>query len=184
MSSNKSTVYRWNICIKRRGNVTILELGQVTKNRRNSNRKRTQEDENTKCYFINDKGRRSTADVGGNKLARGIENESLYEIQAQDELLDFINVLKVLENYSEVQSIKVTTGELPTGGEKRKFNYLDDGIINLKYIVASIELFNGRQYKVLEIERESRSTSMLILSPQLSVQNGFCYSKHIVGLSG
>ena len=104
------------------------------------------------------------ADVGGNKLARGIENKPLYEIQAQGELLDFINVLKVLEGYPEIKAINVATGLLPAGSEKRKFSYLDDGITNRKYIVASIELFNGRQYKVLEIEREIRSLSMLILS--------------------
>ncbi|MGN4437704.1 Tn7-like element transposition protein TnsE [Bacillus cereus group sp. MYBK69-1] len=146
------------------------KLPKVTKIRRNSNKQRTQEDENTKRYFIEDNARRSTADVGGNQLVRGIENKSLYEIQAQGELLDFINVLKVLEGYPEVKTIKVTTGVLPTGSEKRKFSYLDDGITNRKYIVASIELFNGRQYKVLEIERESRSLSMLILSSQISVE--------------
>ena len=145
-------------------------LPKVTKIRRNSNKQRTQEDENTKCYFIEDNGRRSTADVGGNQLARGIENKSLYEIQAQGELLDFINVLKVLEGYPEVKAINIATGILPTGSEKRKFSYLDDRITNRKYIVASIELFNRRQYKVLEIERESRSLSMLILSATISVE--------------
>ena len=84
--------------------------------------------------------------------------------------MDFINVIKVLEGYSEVKAIKVATGILPTGSEKRKFSYLDDGITNRKYIVASIELFNGRQYKVLEIERESRSLSMLILSSTISME--------------
>lgn len=145
------------------------KIPKVTKVRRNSNKQRTQEDENTKRYFIEDNARRSTADIGGNRLVRGIENKSLYEIQAQGELLDFINVLKVLEGYPEVKAINVATGILPTGSEKRKFSYLGDGITNRKYIVASIELFNGRQYKVLEIERESRSLSMLILSSDLLI---------------
>ncbi|WP_311764732.1 Tn7-like element transposition protein TnsE [Bacillus cereus] len=99
-----------------------------------------------------------------------MENESLHEIQALGELLDFINVLKVLENYSEVQSIKVTTSVLPTGSEKRTFSYLDDEITKRKYILASIELSNGRQYKVLEIERENRSLSMLIMSSTSNVE--------------
>ncbi|WP_020060797.1 Tn7-like element transposition protein TnsE [Bacillus sp. 123MFChir2] len=146
------------------------KLPKVTKIRRNSNKQRTQEDENTKRYFIEDNGRRSTADVGGNQLARGIENKPLYEIQAQGELLDFINVLKVLEGYPEVKAIKVITGILPMGSERRRFSYLDDGIAKRKYIVASIELFNGRQYEILEIERESRSLSMLILSATISVE--------------
>lgn len=92
-----------------------MKNSKGNKIRRTSNKQRTQEDENTKRYFIEDNGRRSTADVGGNQLARGIENKSLYEIQAQGELLDFINVIKVLEGYSEVKAIKVATGILPTG---------------------------------------------------------------------
>ncbi|WP_257132231.1 hypothetical protein [Bacillus cereus] len=42
---------------------------------------------------------------------------------------------------------QANTGILPTGSEKRNFSYLDDGITNRKYVVASIELFNGRQSK-------------------------------------
>ena len=145
------------------------KLPKVTKIRRNSNKQRTKEDENTKRYFIEDNARRSTVDIGGNQLVREIENKSSYEIQAQGELLDFINILKVLEGYPEVKAINVATGILPTGSEKRKFSYLDDGITNRKYIVISIELFNGRQYKVLEIERESRSLSMSILSSDLLI---------------
>ncbi|WP_368500717.1 Tn7-like element transposition protein TnsE [Bacillus sp. HSTU-bmb18] len=158
------------------------KLPKVTKIRRNSNKQRTQEDENTKRYLIEDNGRRSTADVGGNQLARGIENKSLYEIQAQGELLDFINVLKVLEGYPAVKSIKVTIGVLPTGSEKRKFSYLDDGITNRKYIVASIELSDGRQYKVLEIELESRSLSMLILFSKISVEWSSVIQNILLGL--
>ncbi|MCW1941176.1 Tn7-like element transposition protein TnsE [Bacillus anthracis] len=96
--------------------------------------------------------------------------------------MDFINVLKVLEGYPEVKVINVATGILPTGSEKRKFSYLDDGITNRKYIVASIELFNGRQYKVLEIERESRSLSMLILSSRVSVEWSSVIQNILLGL--
>ncbi|MGY2611206.1 Tn7-like element transposition protein TnsE [Bacillus pretiosus] len=158
------------------------KLPKVTKIRRNSNKQRTQEDENTKRYFIEDDARRSTADVGGNQLVRGIENKSLYAIQAQGELLNFINVLKVLEGYPAVKSIKATTGVLPTGGEKRKFSYLDDGITNRRYIIASIELSDGRHYKVLEIEREIRSLSMLILSSKVSVEWSSVIQNILLGL--
>ncbi|WP_242479858.1 hypothetical protein [Bacillus cereus group sp. N21] len=74
------------------------------------------------------------------------------------------------DGYPKVKAINVTTGVLPTRSEKRKFSYLDDEMTIHKYIVVSIGLFNGRQYKVLEIERESRSLSMLILSSTISVE--------------
>ncbi len=67
------------------------------------------------------------------------------------------------DGYPEVKEINVTMGVLPTRSEKRKFSYLDDEMRIRKYIVVSIDLFNGRQYMVLEIKRKSLSLSMLIL---------------------
>ncbi|MGG0456755.1 Tn7-like element transposition protein TnsE [Bacillus mycoides] len=96
--------------------------------------------------------------------------------------MDFINVLKVLEGYAEVKAIKVATGVLPTRSEKRKVSYIYDGITNRKYIVASIELFNGRYYKVLEIKRESHSLSMLILSSIISVEWSSIIQSILAGL--
>jgi hypothetical protein len=141
-----------------------VKLPKVTRLKSNSKKQRKQEDENTKKYFIDDNGRRSTSDVGGSKVSRGIKNRSLYEIEVQGDLRDFISVLKVLEGYREIKAINVSSSVLPTGNGKGKFCYLEDGIVNRKYIVANIELFNGQHYRVLEIERETRSLSMLILS--------------------
>ncbi|WP_330994058.1 Tn7-like element transposition protein TnsE [Staphylococcus pseudintermedius] len=52
---------------------------------------------------------------------------------------------------------------------KRKFTYLDDGVTNRQYAVTTINLFNDKQYRVVEVERESRSLSMLILSSDLAM---------------
>lgn len=140
-----------------------VKLPKVTKLKSNSKKQRMKEDENTKKYFIDDDGRRATSDVGGSKVARGIEKKSVYEIEAKGELRDFLNVLKVLEEYQEIKAISVSSGVLPIGNEKRKFSYLEDGVTRRKYILAIIELLNGRHYRVLEIERETHSLSMLIL---------------------
>ncbi|WP_411739852.1 Tn7-like element transposition protein TnsE [Peribacillus sp. S4] len=40
---------------------------------------------------------------------------------------------------------------------------------NKQYALATVNLFNGRQFKVLEVERENRSLSMLILSSAATV---------------
>ncbi|WEG12604.1 Tn7-like element transposition protein TnsE [Pullulanibacillus sp. KACC 23026] len=146
-----------------------VKLPKVTNIKTNSKKQRMREDENTKKYFIDDKGRRATSDVGGSKVARGIENRSLYEIEAQGELSDFINILKILESFREIKAVNVASGLLPRGREKKKFSYLEDEITNRKYIVAIVELFNGKRYRVLEIERENRSLSILILSTKSNV---------------
>ncbi|WP_429698393.1 Tn7-like element transposition protein TnsE [Bacillus mycoides] len=45
-----------------------------------------------------------------------------------------------------------------------------------------MELFNGRQYKVLEIERKSRSLSMLMLSSTISVEGASIIQNILSGL--
>ncbi|MFE4077252.1 Tn7-like element transposition protein TnsE [Peribacillus sp. YIM B13477] len=127
-------------------------------------KQRTKEDENTKKYYGNNDSIRSTADTGGQKLARGLEHQMLHEIQAQGELQDFINVLKVMEQDSQVQTIRVIIDVLPEGTGERKFTKLSDGVTKRRYVIAEIFLVNGKQFNIVEIEREYRSLSMLILS--------------------
>src|SRR5699024_11620857 len=70
-----------------------------------STKQRLEEDENTKRYYGDDHYIRSTADSGGQQLARGLEHQMLHEIKAQGEIQDFINVFKVLEQYPTVTEI-------------------------------------------------------------------------------
>lgn len=137
---------------------------KITKVKGKRTKHRTREDENTKKYYGDAGTVRSTADVGGQNLARGIEHQMLHEVQTQGELQDFINILKLLEQNSEVGSIQVMMNELPEGKNQRKFLRLSDGITIRKYIIAQINMVTGVNYHVIEVERESRSLSTLILS--------------------
>lgn len=127
-------------------------------------KQRTNEDENTKIYFIDDDSIRSTADSGGQQLARGLEHQMLHEIQAQGELHDFINVLKVMEQYPRIGTIQVIMDVLPDGHGERRFTKLSDNVTKRRYVIAEVYLGNGKQFNIIEIERENRSLSMLILS--------------------
>lgn len=80
-----------------------------------------------------------------------------------------MNTIKVLEDYPEVQSIDLHIANLPIADGKRKFSYLDDGVTNRQYAVATINLFDGDQYRIVEVERESRSLSILIFSSDLLI---------------
>ncbi|MDQ0270653.1 Tn7-like element transposition protein TnsE [Cytobacillus purgationiresistens] len=130
----------------------------------NTSKQRTREDESTKKYFGSNDSNRSTADTGGQKLARGLEHQMLHEIQAQGELQDFINVLKIMEQHPQVQTIRAIIHALPEGVGQRKFTRLNDGVTKRRYVIAEISLMNGKQFNIVEIERENRSLSMLILS--------------------
>lgn len=58
---------------------------------------------------------------------------------------------------------------LPIGDGKRVFSYLEDGITPRQYALATVSLFNGKELKFLEVERENCALSMLILSSTVSV---------------
>lgn len=127
-------------------------------------KKRTREDENTKTLLINSDYVRTTADSGGDSLARGLEHQLLDDISVQGELQEFLNILKIMEQRDLVKSIGLIMDNLPLGLGDRKFAKLSDGVTGRKYIAANVYLADGRNYTVVEIEREGKSLSTLILS--------------------
>jgi hypothetical protein len=52
---------------------------------------------------------------------------------------------------------------LPIADSKRKFSYLDDGVTNREYALAIINQFGRRQYRIVDVEGENHSFSLLIL---------------------
>lgn len=159
-----------------------VKLPKVTKIRRNSNKQRDFGDENTKKHFIDDQGRRATSDVGGNKVARGLENKSLYDTQVQGELGEFIKVLKVLENYPEVQSINVIQGNLKEFSDTKRFVYLSDAVTERKYVIAEVKLFSGKKISVIEVEREDKAISTLICFLDNQENKKYVYHRILNGL--
>ncbi|GEK30508.1 hypothetical protein KZO01_08170 [Kurthia zopfii] len=145
------------------------ESPSIVKVQGKSTKQRTYEDESTKRYTFKDSGIRSASDTGGNRLARGIENQSLQQAQAEGELGEFVYILQELEDYKEVQSINVQLSSLPIGDGNRVFSYLEDGITPRRYALATVNLFNGNEFKILEVERENRALSMLILFATVSI---------------
>lgn len=145
------------------------ESPSIVKIQNKSTKQRTCEDENTKRYTFKDTGIRSASDTGGNRLARGIEHQSLQQVQAEGELGEFVHILQELEDYKEVQFINIQLSSLPIGDGKRVFSYLEDGITPRRYALATVSLFNGKELKVLEVERENRALSILILSSTVSI---------------
>ncbi|HFG2386941.1 MULTISPECIES: Tn7-like element transposition protein TnsE [Staphylococcus] len=136
---------------------------RVERIKRGSSKQRLKEDENTKRYYGDNDSIRSTADSGGQRLARGLEHQMLHEIKAQGELQDFINVLKVLEQYPEVKAIRAFTDVLPEGLGERKYTKLSDGITKRSYVIAEVYVVHGSRFNIIEVERETRSLSTLIL---------------------
>ncbi|MGE7114176.1 Tn7-like element transposition protein TnsE [Lysinibacillus sp. NPDC047702] len=135
---------------------------KVTKIPRKTNKKRDFEDENTKKRFINSNSNRSTADVGGNQVTRGLEQQALMDIQIDGELGEFIKVMRVLQDFPDVQSINIIQGSLKEFSDTKRFVYLSDGVMERKYVCAEIVLYPNTIVNVIEVEREDRALSTFI----------------------
>lgn len=88
----------------------------------------------------------------------------MQQVQIKGELGEFVRILQELEDYKEVQFITIQMGSLPIGDGKKKFSYLEDRVTHRQYALATVNLFNKKEFKILEVERENHALSMLILS--------------------
>lgn len=140
-----------------------ITIPKVTKVPRRTNKKREFEDENTKKRFINSDSNRSTADVGGNQVTKGLEQQSLIDVQIDGELGEFIKIMRVLQDFPEVQSINIIQGSLKEFSDTKRFVYLSDGVTERKCVIAEVRLFSGNEASLIEVEREDKALSTLIL---------------------
>lgn len=140
-----------------------VRLPQIHRRKRGARTIRKREDENTEKYVLEDDGLRTTADVGGEKLIRGMEFTSVDKVEEKGELEEFIEILKLLEKRPNIKVVEVITGELPEGKKGKRFARLSDGVTRRRYAIGKIIMMNGRECSLIDVEREGRALSMLIL---------------------
>ncbi|KEI74133.1 hypothetical protein N486_17100 [Clostridium botulinum B2 128] len=125
--------------------------------------RRIKEDENTKKYILEDEQTRTTADQGGENILKGIEFKNISDVEEQGELEEFIELIKLLEGRPNIKDIEITIGNLPEGRKGKRFSKLSDEITKRKYAIGKITIMDGREYSLIEVEREDRALSMLLL---------------------
>ncbi|MDK2804150.1 MAG: hypothetical protein PWR23_1154 [Peptostreptococcaceae bacterium] len=139
--------------------------GDVKINRMKRNKKilRTKEDENTKTHEVENDNLRTTADTGGLDKAKALEYESIEEVNVNGELEEFIEIMRLLKNNQNIEDVKITINDLPEGKRGKKFSKLQDSKTNRQYVVGKVIMKNRKEYSLLEVEREEKSLSMLLL---------------------
>ncbi|MDV2684056.1 Tn7-like element transposition protein TnsE [Alkalihalophilus lindianensis] len=53
---------------------------------------------------------------------------------------------------------------MPVGLGERKFTKLNDGVTKRRYLIAEVYMVMGKRFNIIEVERENRSLSILVLS--------------------
>lgn len=138
-----------------------INIPKVKKEKTGCINKRTKEDINTKQYIKEDDKRRTLADEGGINVIKGLEVSNVDLEMVNGELREFIEVLNLLRNMNGIKSVEIKVAELPLG---RKFSYLSDGITRRRCVIATVFNYKNIEYKIIEVERDGRSISTLILS--------------------
>lgn len=135
-------------------------LPKINKKKTGIKAARSKEDKNTQIYTIDNDNLRTTADTGGENLVRGLEFKNLTEVKEKGELQEFIEILKLLEKRQAVKSVDIIIDYLPEG---KKFSKLNDGITRRKYAIGKIVMADGRENCLIDVEREYKALSMLLL---------------------
>ena len=156
-----------------------IQLPKIIKEKTGRKLKRGGENENTKKYFIENDSLRTVADEGGQVLMKGLEFSSLDKIGIKGELENFIDMLKQIEKDEEVASVEIIVGELPG---YRTFSTLSDEETRRKYAIGKVVMVDGGERSIIDIERDGRALSMLILKAQDKVNWKWIYSKLIYGV--
>lgn len=121
--------------------------------------KRESMDDNTKNFVLDNENKRTLASEGGQDLAKGlaISNSDIKDVNG--ELKEFQEVLNYLRKMQGISNVVTEIILLPLG---RKFSLLSDGITRRKALIATV-VYYGKVIKIVEVEREKKSLSTLIL---------------------
>ncbi|MBY6838322.1 hypothetical protein FDG50_07755 [Clostridium botulinum] len=151
-----------------------INIPTVKKEKKRSGRLRTIEDSNTQKYIINDDNSRTLASEGGVKKANGIETSAIDEAIIPADLNDLIYSLKELEKLEGIEKVNIEIVKLPLG---RKFSYLNNRLDRRRCLIAEIIKTNGDVFGVIEIEREEKSLSTLILKSNSKEKLNLAYKR-------
>lgn len=156
-----------------------INIPKVKKEKMGYRNKRTNENENTKKYLSEDDKKRTLSDEGGENLTKGIEVSHIDINKVDGELKEFIEVLNILRAMEGIKSVEINIVELPLG---RKFSYLSDSVTRRKCAIGKVVTVDGREHSLIEVEREGRALSMLIITVNGQVNWQWVYKKILSGL--
>lgn len=141
--------------------------------------RRDKEDSGTKKYLIDNGALRTLADEGGQDIIKGLEFSSIEKVSVKGEVEEFIEMLRLLDKEATIARVDIIVGDLP--GD-RAFSKLDDGVTKRRYAIGKVTMVDGRECSLIEIEREDKALSMLLLKGNKLVKWKRIYCILLLGL--
>lgn len=156
-----------------------INMPKVKKEKTRIGNLRISEDNNTKKYIKEDDNLRTLSSEGGMKRANGIEFSEVDERTISAEFKSFILNLKQLERLDWIRKVNIKIVNLPLG---RKFSYLGNGIDRRRCVIAEIIKTDGKVFAIIEVERQAKALSTLILKANRNNNLQQHYSELLNGL--
>lgn len=144
--------------------------------------RRNKENENTPKYVLEDDKLRTVADSGGEEILKGLEFTNILKVEEKGELQEFIEVLKLLQKRRDIKSVDIIVGDLPEGKTGKRFSRLSDRITRRRYAIGKIIMMDGREFWLIEVEREYKALSMLLIRARVKVNWRKVYSSLLISL--
>ncbi|MGN2339003.1 Tn7-like element transposition protein TnsE [Clostridium cagae] len=151
----------------------------IKKEKERNGKLRTTEDNDTKKYIIHDDNLRTLSLEGGMKKTNGIEVSAIDETIIPLEFNSFINVLEIIKNNENIELLEYYIVNLPLGS---KFSCLNYSVQRRKGIIARIMKYNKKEYILLEVERENRKLSTLLLDNNSNIKWRKICEEILIGL--
>ena len=156
-----------------------IKIPVVKKEKECSRKLRVIEDNDTKNYIIDDNNSRTLSSEGGDNKCTGIEVSNVDIKNLSDGLKKTLEVIELLKNKKYIKSVESDIVELPL---ERTFSYLMDGVTKRRCVIAKIIMFDEREFVMLDVERENKALSILIIRLKYFVNwKSICY-KLLFGL--
>lgn len=91
-------------------------------------------------------------------------------------------MLKLLEKRDDIKKVNIIIDEPPEGKRGKRFSRLSDGVTRRKYAIGQVTMMDGRECSLIDVEREDRALSILILKVKKLVNWKRIYSILLLGL--
>lgn len=155
---------------------------RINKVKRGRRIRRSKEDESTQKFILEDDKLRTVADTGGEKIIKGLEFTNIAKAEEKGEFREFSEILKLLQKRCDIKSVDIIVGDLPEGRTGKRFSRLRDGITKRRYAIGKITMMDGRECSLIEVEREDKALSMLVLKGTHVIKWEYIYSIILLGL--
>ncbi|WP_331446048.1 Tn7-like element transposition protein TnsE [Natranaerobius thermophilus] len=149
---------------------------KITRNKIPKKSKKPIETVETAKLYKEDSNSRTTSDLGGKEVVPQLEFLNNFQFLNINDFDEINQVLDLINERGNVVSVQRLVGKLKDHWSYGSFCDLKDGKKERRYLLGKITLSNGTEAVLIEIEREDRAlTTLMLVSEKTANWNKICH---------